>query len=76
MPGYKLAVFSDEVSQDLAKAISVAREYGLAGLEIRSVWDKPPQNLDSSDINEIRKQVREAGLKVCSIASPFLALPH
>jgi len=50
----KLGVFSDEVSQDLATAIALAKEFNLSGLEIRSVWSKPPDKLDDEDAARIR----------------------
>jgi len=71
MVGYRLAVFTDEISQDLEKALWVAREYALDGVEIRSVWDKPPQSLDREDVAEILRLVGRAGLQVCGIGSPF-----
>ena len=52
---FKRAVFTDEVSQDFAKAVEVAQEYDLDGLEIRSVWDKPPQDIDSADIDRMKQ---------------------
>ena len=42
---FKLAVISDEVSQDFQTVVNVSAEYKLNGVEIRSVWDKPPQDL-------------------------------
>lgn len=68
---FKLSVFTDEVSQNFERAVSVAVEYGLDGVEIRSVWDKPPQSLDNNDIREMRELLKGTGLKVCAIASPF-----
>ena len=67
----KLGVFSDEVSQDLSRAIALAKEFKLHGLEIRSVWDKPPDQLDDNDAAKIRAALGEAGLECYSIASPF-----
>lgn len=71
MAGFQLAVFTDEISQDLEKALNVAREYRLDGVEIRSVWDRPPQALDRRDVAEIKRLVDQSGLRVCSIGSPF-----
>ena len=68
---FKLAVFTDEVSQDFARAVDFAGKFGLDGLEIRSVWDTPPQDQGP----EIRRKMDEAlkgtGLEIASIASPF-----
>ncbi|NQT83262.1 sugar phosphate isomerase/epimerase [bacterium] len=66
----KLGVFSDEVSQDLDRAIALAKEFNLSGLEIRSVWNKPPEKL-GDDAAKIRSALDEAGLECYSIASPF-----
>lgn len=67
----KLGVFSDEVSQDLMRAIALATEFNLSGLEIRSVWDKPPQTIDDDVAARIRAALDDAGLECYSIASPF-----
>jgi sugar phosphate isomerase/epimerase len=67
----KLGVFSDEVSQNLATAIALAKEFDLSGLEVRSVWDKPPDKLNEEDAAKIRSALDEAGLECYSIASPF-----
>ncbi len=67
----KLAVITDEVSQDLEKALSLAKEFGLSGVEIRSVWNKAPHELDEGEIRRIRQLVSDYGMDVCSIASPF-----
>lgn len=67
----KLAVFTDEVSQDFARALEVAKEYKLDGLEIRSVWNKQPFALTADDIKEMKKIIGDSGMKVCSIAGPF-----
>lgn len=68
---FKRSIFTDEVSQDFKKAVDVAVEYKLDGLEIRSVWDKPPQNLSDEDIRKMKGIIAGTGLKVCCIASPF-----
>jgi sugar phosphate isomerase/epimerase len=68
---FKLAVFTDEVSQDFEKAIKLALEFGLDGVEIRSVWEKPPQNLTGDDVRRMKDILSRTDLKVCCIASPF-----
>ncbi|MFH1006303.1 MAG: sugar phosphate isomerase/epimerase family protein [Candidatus Latescibacterota bacterium] len=68
---FKAAIFTDEVSQDFQTAVDVALEYGLDGLEIRSVWGTPPQGLEAY-IPSMKKILAGTGLAVCSIASPFL----
>ena len=68
---YKLAAFTDEISQDLAYACGVIQEFGGAGAEIRGVWDTPVQKLTDAQVAEIKKIVSDHGLRVCSVASPF-----
>ncbi|MFH1743890.1 MAG: sugar phosphate isomerase/epimerase family protein [bacterium] len=70
---FQLAVFSDEVSQDLSKAIEVCKDFSLHGVEIRSVWDrKGPHDLSDDDLKRINDLLGEAGLAVCAISTPFL----
>jgi sugar phosphate isomerase/epimerase len=68
---FKLALFTDEVSQDFRKAVDLALEFKLQGIEIRSVWNKPPQSFEREDIRKMKDILSETNLKVCCIASPF-----
>jgi len=66
----KLAVITDEISGDLAHALSVMREYGAAGAEIRNIWDKNIADISDSEAQHAAKIVRDAGAEVVCIASP------
>ena len=68
---FKLAVISDEISQDFQMVVNVAAEYRLDGVEIRSVWDKPPQDLSEEEMTKMKGILDAAGIKVAGIASPF-----
>ncbi|MBD3182709.1 TIM barrel protein [Candidatus Poribacteria bacterium] len=68
---FKLAVISDEVSQDFQTVADLAAEYKLNGIEIRSVWDKPPQDLDEKDMSRMKEILEKAGLEIAGVASPF-----
>ncbi len=68
---FKLAAFSDEISQDLAHACRVCREYDVEGVEIRSVWDTPVQDLTPKQVGEVGRVVADHGMRVCSVGSPF-----
>jgi len=68
----KLAIISDEVSQDFDRVIAFARDFQLDGIEIRSVWDKGPAKLTDEDAEQIGAKMREAGLQICGVASPTL----
>jgi sugar phosphate isomerase/epimerase len=66
----KLAVFTDEVSQDLDIAIGLAVRFGCQAVEIRSVWSTPVQELSSEQVRRIREKLEAANLRCCAIASP------
>jgi len=66
----KLAVFTDEVSQELDLAVRMATRFGLDGVELRSVWRKPVQSLSDADIERIRAALGEHNLSTAAIASP------
>jgi len=68
---FKLAAFTDEISQDLARACQVLTEFGGEGVELRGVWDTPVHKLDDAQVAEIKRIVADHGLTVCSIGSPF-----
>lgn len=68
---FKLAAFTDEISQDLARACRVLNEFDADGVEIRGVWDTPCQKLTDDQVREIGQVVGDHGLTVCSVASPF-----
>ena len=68
---FKTGVIGDEISQDFERVATVTKELGLESIEIRSTWNKPPQDLGSDDIVRIKRILKNNGLKVCAIASPF-----
>ncbi|OPZ22267.1 MAG: Xylose isomerase-like TIM barrel [candidate division BRC1 bacterium ADurb.BinA364] len=68
---FRIAVFSDEVSQDLDRIVQVCKDYALPGIELRSIFDTPPQSLSAEQIETIRKRLDGEGLSVCCISSPF-----
>lgn len=68
---FKKGVITDEISQDFRTAADLALKYRLDGVEIRSVWEKGPHELDRNDISSIKKILADSGLRVCGISSPF-----
>ena len=68
---YKRAVITDEISQDFARAVEVAREFGLDGVELRSAWDKNPHELGKDERRQIRILADQAGLAIPCIAAPI-----
>lgn len=67
---FKTSIITDEVSQDLETAVKFATQFGLEGVELRRVWDKPPQEL-LRDTNRIKEILEESHLNVSAVASPF-----
>lgn len=68
---FRLAVITDEISQDLNTVLGFAQKYHLDGIELRSLWEKGPFAYAQADINRIKGAVEETGLSVCGIAAPF-----
>lgn len=68
---FRIGIITDEVSQDLSQAIRVAKDYHLDALEIRSVNEKNPFQMEKADFAAIRRQADDAGLVVCGVGSPF-----
>lgn len=68
---FKKGVITDEISQDFRTAAELAAKYGLDGLEIRSVWEKGPHELDQEDIGKIKAVCAEMRLEICGISAPF-----
>jgi L-ribulose-5-phosphate 3-epimerase len=67
---FKVAVITDEISQEPAVAAAMVREFGGEGLEIRSVWEKGPHELDAAEAARLKQIVETHGLRICGIASP------
>jgi sugar phosphate isomerase/epimerase len=68
---FRLACFTDEISQDLSRALDVCREFGLDGIELRSAWERGPHNFTEDEIARVEHLVGESGLQVACIAAPF-----
>ncbi len=67
---FRRAIITDEVSQDPADAIGLARRFRLDGIEIRSVWEKRPHELSRSEVRALRGMARTAELAICAVATP------
>jgi len=67
---FKLSVITDEVSQDLETVAKFADRFKLDGIEIRTLWNRNPQDLVNR-VDEIKKILKKYDLKVSAIASPF-----
>jgi sugar phosphate isomerase/epimerase len=69
---FKLSVITDEITQDFGHALEVAsKEFGLAYIELRSLWNKNIINLDEKETAEVRRLLEKFSLQVTDIASPL-----
>jgi len=69
---FKIAVINDEIGQDFAHVVEVAsREFGMQYMELRGMWNKNILKLDSKEIEEARKILERAKIRVTDIASPL-----
>lgn len=69
---FKIGVISDEVSQDFETVVNVAKEFDLDSIEVRSVWEKPPQDLTAKEIDEMKRILDGTEIEMVGVASPFL----
>lgn len=77
MERIKLAFITDEATQDLRQAIALAKEYGMSGVELRSIEDTPIDRISAEKLKTYKQWLDEAGLQVCNLASSFFkCLPH
>jgi sugar phosphate isomerase/epimerase len=69
---FKIAVITDEISQDFGHACEVAsQQFGMGWVEIRAAWNKNITNFDAHEISEILSVLKKNNLRVTDIASPL-----
>jgi sugar phosphate isomerase/epimerase len=68
---FKLGAFTDEISQDLAYACRVCKDFGVTGAEIRNVWDTNVSKLTETQVRDVKSILADHGMVACSIGSPF-----
>ena len=69
---FKIAVISDEISEDFDHACSViAKDFGLQWVELRGMWGKNLQAISEAQIGEAQKILAKYNLRVTDIASPL-----
>ncbi|MHA3770886.1 sugar phosphate isomerase/epimerase family protein [Verrucomicrobiota bacterium sgz303538] len=66
----KLAILTDEVSQDLDSVIRFAQELKLDGIELRSLFGRAFKDLTREDIAFVRERSLGVGLQIAGCASP------
>jgi sugar phosphate isomerase/epimerase len=69
---FRVAVITDEISQDFEHACFVAsREFGMQWVEVRGLWNKNLMNLTSTETAEAQGILKKYQLRVTDIASPL-----
>lgn len=68
---FKLGIITDEITQDLEKALEFASSYNLDCFELRSAWEKGPFEFSDNDFNEIKRLSDKYNMPLVSISSPF-----
>jgi sugar phosphate isomerase/epimerase len=70
MPWSRLAILTDEVSQELDDVLRFAREMQLDGIEVRSLFGRAFKDLTTDDLKKIAAGAKDAGLAIAGCASP------
>jgi L-ribulose-5-phosphate 3-epimerase len=69
---FHIAVINDEISQDFGHVCQVAaKQFGMGWIELRSLWNKNVLSLDSNELAEAVRLVKQNNLRVTDIASPL-----
>jgi sugar phosphate isomerase/epimerase len=69
---FKIAVITDEISQDFGHACEVAsQQFGMGWVEIRGAWNKNIMNFDAHELTEILNVLKKNSLRVTDIGSPL-----
>ena len=68
---FKLGIITDEIADDLEKALDFISSYSLHWCELRELWQKNIMNLGQADLERARALIQEHHLQVSDIASPI-----
>ena len=68
---FKLGIITDEITQDLEKALAFASKQKLDCFELRSAWEKDPFEYSDEDFEEIKRLSNKYAMPLVSISSPF-----
>jgi sugar phosphate isomerase/epimerase len=68
----KLSVITDEIDDDLERALDACDDLGIDAIELRSVDGRNVTELPVDRLEAMHDVLRSRGFSVCAIASPFL----
>lgn len=66
----RFTVISDEISQDLPDLVRFAKEFGLPGYELRSMFGRAFKDLTPADIAEVKRVAEGEGWRIFGCSSP------
>src|SRR5215475_7747268 len=69
---FELAAITDEVSEEFDQALDLLLSEGVTAVELRSLWGTNIADLRGDQVERARALLRERGMRVVSISSPFL----
>lgn len=67
----RLSVITDEISQDLGRALDVMAEYGCKDAELRNIYDKYIVDAGKDDLHKAELELSRRGFAVPCIDTPF-----
>lgn len=67
----KVSFITDEFTQNFDEAISFALDYGLQGIELRSVDNRPIHEFSLDEVSVWKEKLDAAGLKVSNLSGSF-----
>ncbi len=68
---FRLAVTTDEIDDDLVKAVAFLQAYGIKYCEIRELWDQYNTSLPLEKIREARSILDDAGISLAVLDTSF-----
>ncbi len=69
---WKLSIITDEVTHDFKRALDWVQAQGLRWVELRSIDRRNLVDLTDEEMQAIKRELDERGLKTICIASPYL----
>ncbi|NPV54784.1 MAG: sugar phosphate isomerase/epimerase [Firmicutes bacterium] len=71
----RLAIISDEISQDIDEVLSVLTQTGLHYLEIRMIEGRNVLDLSDDELRDLQRLLKRSQIEVCAIAAPLFKAP-
>src|SRR5690349_6546453 len=71
---FRFGAVTDELDDDLERAVAIARELGIDIVELNQVWGRNIVELAETEIARVRRILTAAGLPVVAIDPPCFKL--